>query len=115
MPVNNVSFGSVIAVTADRRKIQKINNNLAPHAKNGVIIMKDVTAQYRLGVTNGVLAKAAQQGDVVQIYITGDDVNKVKRKDKEWNTLDGILSHLSTHFSAKKMSAYEAVSKIFSY
>ena len=113
MPINNVSFGRVIALSGDQRKIKKINSKLAPQLNSGDVIVKDVTNHYRNAKSSGVLASAVKRGDRVEIYITGDDIKKVKQQHNEWDTIDGILSHLNLYYDTKKMGMYEIISKIF--
>lgn len=113
MPINNVSFGNVVAVSGKSNKINRLNTRLRDNAAQGKVIMKDVTAQYINASPNGLIAEAAQKGDRIEIYITGDDVKKVKTRNSEFSTIDGILSHMSSYFSINKLSVGEAVSKIF--
>ena len=114
MSVGNVSFGSVVAVSGKAGKINKVNNRLHPQSRNGNVIMKDVTEHYKHASSYGLMAQSAQKGDKVEIYITGNDVSKVKDKAKGWDTLDGILSNLSSYFNIDKMSVNDVVDKIFS-
>ncbi len=113
MSVNGVSFGSVVAVSGKHSKINKINNRLRPQAKMGNVIMKDVTDHYRHASSSGLMAQSAQQGNKVEIYITGKDVEKVKTRQSGWDTLDGILSNLSFYLHVDKMSVSAVVDKIF--
>lgn len=113
MTINNVSFGSVIAVSGRPNKINKINKKLNSYAQNGNVIMKDVTDYYQNASSQGVLAQRAQKGDKVEIYITGDDVDKVNNKENSWKTVEGILSNLTSYFSIDKMNISEAIKRIF--
>lgn len=114
MSVGNVSFGSVVAVSGKHGKINKVNNKLYTQSRLGNVIMKDVTDHYKHASSYGLLAQSAQKGDKVEIYITGSDVSKVKDKQKGWDTLDGILSNLSSYFSIDKLSVNEVIERIFS-
>ena len=111
MKTSNVSFGRVIALSGKESKINKINEKLAYKKQAGQLVIRDVTQHYKYAPSTGMLAKAAQRGDKVEIYITGEDVNKVG-KDAEWKNIDGILSHLSSYYDAAKMSIREAVEKV---
>ncbi len=111
MKVANVSFGKVVAVMGKDKKIKKINEKLSHKRQNGLIAMRDVTQHYKFAPSTGVLAQAAQNGNNIEIYITGDDVEKMNR-DPEWKSIEGILSHLSRCFDATKLSVSETVEKI---
>lgn len=113
MTINNVSFGSVIALSGRPNKINKINKKLHSYAQEGNVIMKDVTNYYQNASSQGVLAQSAQKGDKVEIYITGEDIEKVKNKDNNWKTVEGILSNLTSYFNTDRMNIGEAIAKIF--
>ena len=112
MSVNGVSFGSVVAVSGKYGKINKINNRMHSQAKMGKVIMKDVTEHYKHAPSSGLLAQSVQRGDTLEIYITGKDVNKVKTKQSGWDTLDGILSNLSSYIQIDRMPTSEVVEQI---
>ncbi len=110
----NLSFGRVIAVSGNAGKIKKINKRLLPNANNGDVIMKDVTSHYKNARLSGALAQAVKNGDSVEIYITGDDVKNVRQKQKNWDTLDGILAHMDSYLQVGKITVGEVISKIIS-
>jgi hypothetical protein len=113
--VTKVSFGTVIAVSGNPYKIKKINDILMPHTSNGRLMMKDVTKKYANSPADGLMAMAAQNGDRVELYITGDDVEKVHKKKKPWDTIDGILSNLKTknsYLNVNGLSVVEAAKRI---
>ncbi|MCD7779284.1 MAG: hypothetical protein LUH05_01265 [Candidatus Gastranaerophilales bacterium] len=112
MPVNNVSFGSVIAVSGKPKKVNKVSSRLYTQMQVGDIIMKDVTSVYKNASSEGMLAQSAQRGDKVEIYITGKDVDKVRNQEPEWDTLGGILSNLSTYFNLNRNTVEETVNSI---
>ncbi len=113
MAVGNISFGNVIAVSGKYNKVEKLNRKLRNQTHSGNLMMKDVTKQYIHASSWGVLAQAAQKGDRVEIYITGkDDVDKVKNKTPKWDTIDGILSHLSSYHNLNRLSVGELVNRI---
>lgn len=114
MSINNVSFGSVIAVTGKANKVNKVNKKLHPHAQSGSVIMKDVTNYYKNASSSGVLAQSAQNGDKVEIYITGNDIEKVKNNENDWKTIEGILSNLDSYISLERTHIGEVINKIFS-
>ena len=114
MSVNGVSFGSVVAVSGKKGKINKVNNKLQQQAKAGQVIMKDVTEHYRHAPSSGLLAQSVQRGDKLEIYITCKDVDKVKSKKPGWETLDGILSNLCSYIQIDRMSTGDVIDKIFS-
>lgn len=111
MKASNVSFGRVVAVTGKDSKIRKINNRLSYKKQSGLVAMRDVTKYYQYAPSAGSLARAAQKGDRVEIYITGEDVKKIN-KDPDWKTMDGILSHLSSYIDLAKVSVGDAVERI---
>lgn len=111
MKVSNVSFGKVIAVSGKESKIKKLNDRLSYRKQNGLVAMRDVTKYYQYAPSTGSLAQAAQRGNKIEIYITGDDVKKINR-DPDWKTMDGILSHLSAYIDLAKTSIGEAIEKI---
>ena len=115
MQINhNVSFGSVVAVSGGAKQIKKLNKKLTILTQNNDhVIMKDVTAHYKNAKSSGSLAQAVQNGDSLEIYISGDDVKKVKQQAKNWDTLDGILSHLSGYCNMRKSSYNDIINKIF--
>ena len=112
MSINGISFGSVVAVSGKKSKINKLNNKLKSQALNGNIIMKDVTQHYKHATSSGLMAQAAQRGNSVEIYITGKDVEKIKTRQQGWETLDGILSNLSSYICAEEMSLGDVFEKI---
>lgn len=112
MKVSAISFGKVIAVSGKEKKISKVNSILQPYANSGKIMIKDVTRNYINARSSGVLADAAQHGAIVNVYITGDDVQKVKNNHEEWNTTEKILSNLCTYYDVNKMSISEAARTI---
>ena len=112
MAVTKVSFGTVLAVSGNPLKIKKINNTLIPHTSNGRLMMKDVTNQYAYSASDGLMAQAAQNGDRVELYITGDDVEKVHKKQRTWDTLEGILSHITSYFNVDRLYVNEAAQRI---
>ncbi len=114
MSVGKVSFGSVIAISGNNNKIEKINRRLRNQAERGDLMMKDVTQQYVNASSWGVMAQAAQKGDRVEIYIKGkEDVGKVKNKEPQWDTIDGILSHISSYQDVNKVSVGDFLYKMF--
>ncbi len=112
MQVSNVSFGSVIAVSGKPKKVNKVSSKLYTQSKLGDVIMKDVTSVYQNASSSGMLAQSAQNGDKIEIYITGKDVDKVKNKTADWDTIGGILSNLSVYFNLNETSVDDVVEKI---
>ena len=108
MKTANVSFGKVLAVYGRQDKIKKVNKALQDDANNGDIITKNVTSCYIHASSYGVLGRAAKQGDTIQIYITEDDVKKVN-SCPQWDTIEGILSHMSDCVNIAKMKVDEIV------
>lgn len=111
MKVSNVSFGKVIAVSGKESKIKKVNDRLSYRKQNGLVAMRDVTKYYQYAPLTGSLAQAAQNGNKIEVYITGDDVKKMN-SEPGWKTMDGVLSHLSVYIDLAKISVGEAVERI---
>lgn len=112
MSINKVSFGKVITAFGKPKKMERLNNLISSSGKSDKVMIKDVTNIYRNSFTDGLMGQAAQRGEKVSLYITGDDVQKVKNKEKNWNTMDGILSNLQGYCDLATMSVREAVEKI---
>ncbi len=112
MKTADVSFGKVVALSGKSAKLKKVNDKLAYKKQNGFVVSRDVTHEYVNAPATGTLAIAAQRGDKIEIYITGDDVNKFGKQDG-WKTMDDVLSHLSAYYDVAKLSIAEAVDKIF--
>ena len=115
MTVQKVSFGSVIAVYGNDKKLNKILRRVREDGKNHDIIRKDVTSQYVNSASSGLLSQAAQKGDRIDIYITGkEDTSKYNNKAEKWDTIDGVLSHLSkAPYNANRLSIGDILSGIF--
>lgn len=111
MKTADVSFGRVVAIYGKQNKVEKINRRLQYRADHGQVVMKDVTNRYKTAPSDGLLAKSAQNGDKIEIYITGDDIKNLNN-DPGWRTLDGILSNISAFYDAAKVTVGEAVEKI---
>ncbi len=114
MKTSEITFGRVIAVYGKPKKMQKVNSRLGSYAQNGLVKIQDVTSMYRSAPSSGELAQAAQRGELVDIYITGDDVSKIKHKNKGWNNIREILRNLEDSFNANQMFISEVVEKILS-
>ena len=113
MPVNNVSFGTVVAVFGNPNKVNDIHKELTPHARLGKVMIKDVTKHYRNSCSGGLMEEAAKRGDRVELYITRGDIQKINNKKRSWNSIEGILSNLGTFFQVDKRTPVSvAVSKI---
>ena len=112
MKISAISFGNVIAVSGKNKRMRKINKMLQPYTDSGQIMIKDVTRNYFNASSAGILAGAAQRGERVNVYITGDDVKKVMSSDEQWDTTEKILSNLCTYYDANTISAGEAAKKI---
>ena len=111
MKTSAVSFGRVVAVSGKDTKMKKIDEKLQSKKNNGSLVIRDVTQYYKYAPLDGVLSKAAQKGDRIEIYITGNDIQKLGN-EPEWKTLDGILTHVSSYYDAAKFSIRETMEKI---
>lgn len=115
MSVGRISFGRVIAVSGKEKKVQRINQILKPQTQSGNIMIKDVTKSYINSASWGAMAQAAQRGEKIEIYITGDDVQRVKRREQNWDTINGILSNLTSYQNVNEASVRDVVNDIISY
>lgn len=113
LSIQPVSFGQVVAISGKPKKIDAINHKLRSSAKKDSVIIKDVTKHYKNAASSGVIAKSVQNGQQVSIYITGDDITKVKERDKGWCSIDGILSNLSSYYNLEDISISKALKNIF--
>ena len=109
MTIGNVSFGRVTAVTGPQKKATKLQNRMKQQIKQQKVIAYDVTQKYKYVYTGGVLANSANKGECSFVYVTGRDVQKIKDKEQGWDTLDGILSHMSNHIDLNKENTNRAV------
>lgn len=114
METKNVSFGKVIAVSGKRSNVSLFNDLMKRHKDYSYdkIMQKDVTSHYMNASKTGLMAESAQNGDSVEICITGIDLQNVKQKKVGWDTLDGILANLTGLFRLDKLQPEIAVQKI---
>ena len=112
MLTSGVSFGKVIAVSGNPKKMMIVNKKLYPYTQNGTVMIKDVTSFYKNVPPHGELALAAQNGEIVDLYITREDVLNVKNKKDGWKSIQDILVNLEDSFSANKMFLNEVISRI---
>ena len=112
MSINKVSFGQVIAAFGKPKKMERLNALIASSSKSDKVMIKDVTSSYKYSFTDGLMGQAAQRGERVSLYITGDDIKKVKNRDKHWKTMEGIRSNLQGYCNLATMSVRDAVEKI---
>lgn len=112
MKTAQVSFGKVVAVRGKPKKMDKINKKLYPYAKNGQIMIKDVTAFYKNASSDGEMAQAAQRGESVDIYITGSDIKKIQQKEPGWKCIKDILGNVEDYFCVNQMFIGDAISKV---
>ena len=112
MSINKVSFGKVITAFGKPKKIERLNSFLSSSTSSDKVMIKDVTNIYKNSFTDGLMGQAAQRGEKVSLYITGDDIKKVKSREKNWNTMEGILSNLQGYCNLATMSVRDAAEKI---
>ena len=112
MSIGKISFGSVIAISGKEKRVRRVNQRLRPQTQSGKVMLKDVTRKYMNAAYWGVMAQAAQRGDKVEIYITGTDVQKVKKRDPNWDSIDGILSNLTDYHNVNETPVQDVVDDI---
>ncbi len=111
MEVGNVSFGNVVAVSGKSRNMYRFTEAMSknPEFKSGKVMQRNVTDEYKYASRNGLMAQAAQRGESVEIYVTGEDYEYVRECRDGWDTLDGILSQLTKFVNVDRLSPEAAV------
>lgn len=112
MEVSSTSFGRVIAVSGQPKKIQKITKKLTSEINSGNVMVKNITSFYKYSPSTGEMAQAAKKGETIDLFISGEDVAKIKQKKEGWINITDILSHLQDHINAANMSITEVVDTI---
>jgi hypothetical protein len=112
--VGKVSFGQVIAVTADEKKSKRLRWRLNAKIENYEVMHKDATSYFRNSISSYALGNAAKHDNKVDIYITGDELHKVRNHEKpDWDSLEGILSHMGKYFMIDRKASSE--SDVYNY
>ena len=83
-----------------------------PELRRGEILQENVTNRYLYAPSDGLMASSVQKGQSVKIYITGNDVKKVRAHQDGWKSLDDILSQLNGFIRVDTMAPEAAVNKI---
>ncbi len=109
-----VSFGKVIAVSGNSRKMQRLRTAVS-RQREVQVLQKDITDKYMNTPRNGALSEAAGSGNAVCLFLTGDDIGKYIRSDKGWSNLDEILSHMSEYYDITKKSVKDVKNKILGW
>lgn len=112
MQVQNVSFGKVFAVTGTKEQTNLLKYKMIQPIKKGNVMLFDVTQNFVSSHSEGVLGTAVRNGDTAIVYVTGNDVKKVKNLENGWQNLDGVLSHISEHINLKKVNVGKAVNML---
>ncbi len=112
MNISPISFGKVITVSGRPSKMRHLNNKVSNTKHRQPIIMQDVTYIYKNAPRTGILARAASQGDVVNMYVTGDDVSKVQKQKQGWHNVDYVLSHMTDYYSTSESSVRSIAQEI---
>ena len=106
--INSVSFGKVIAISGKPKKIDRLNESLKPYKQADQVVVRDVTHIYKNSYGDGLMTQAASRGEKVSVYITGEDIPKLK----QMKSMNGILSSLQAYYNLDTMSMREAIEKI---
>ena len=113
MPIGDVSFGRVIAVTGKPRDVNRMNKRLKSYVNDGRILAYNVTEQYKYQLsTSGSISAAVARGEDAYVYVTKDDVKKVKDKQNGWNSIHGILSNMSRYINLNETRINKALDEI---
>ncbi len=110
--VTGITFGKITAVSGKPSKMKFLNKAMDGYVQNKTIMRKDVTSKYVNASTSGLMAKAANRGDSVIIYITGDDIQRIKMKVPQWDTIEGVLSNITEYINLNNLSLMDAADKI---
>ena len=113
MPVGEVSFGRVVALTGKPRDVERMNRRLKPLVNSGKILSYNVTNEYKhQSSSNGSISAAVSRGEDAFVYVTGQDVQKVKNKQKGWDSLYNILCNMSQYINLNETRVSKAFNKI---
>ncbi len=115
MYIPPISFGKVITVSGSSGNILRLNNKVLNTKNRQPVLIQDVTSIYKNAPRTGILARAAEQGDTVNLYITGDDVSKVQKQQKGWHNTDYVLSHMTDYYSTSEMSVKQIARQILKW
>ena len=91
---------------------QKITKKLTSELKSGDVMVKNITSFYKYAPSGGDMARAAQRGEIVDLFITGEDVVKIQKKQEGWGSVNEILSHMQDHINIANMTITEVVDRI---
>ena len=111
MPIGNVSFGRVVALTGKTRDISKVNKRIKSHVTNGSILSYNVTDRYK-NQSTGALSAAVARGEEAYVFVTRGDVKKVKENQKGWNSINNILSNISQYIDLNETRVSKAINEI---
>ena len=114
MSIKPISFGKVTAVSGKPRKMDRLNESLSKEAKNGKVMIKDVTGLYKTSFIDGLMGQAAKRGDKVSVYITGNDIAKIKNREPNWDSINGIISNLQAYYNLETISVSDTIKRILS-
>lgn len=113
MPVSNVSFGRVVVAVGKDRNIDRLHRKMTPQLRHGTAVVRDVTEKYYyIGQPGMLLADAARSGKKIEVYITDKDVEKFKKQEPGWDTIEGVLTKMAEIVKVDDMSLSEAFDKI---
>ena len=113
MPVGDVSFGRVVALTGKPRAVKRMNRRLKPLVNSGKILSYNVTNEYKHQLpSNRSLSAAVRRGEDAYVYVTGQDVQKVKSKEKGWASLFDILCNMSQYINLNETRINKAFDMI---
>ena len=104
MRVAGVSFGNIVAVYGPKKKMDKIDKKMSDKA-----MIKDVTSKYQYSMPTGLLAQAAQQGNSVKLYITGQERKFIEHGAEGWTKLNDVLENIQDYYDANKGSIAQVI------
>ena len=109
MKISPVSFGLVTAVSGNNKKIQQLRRELYDSSK---IARVDLTDYYKKTYSNGLLAQAVRNNQMIDFYITGDDFDSYTQKKRGWRTLNEVACQLDVYYDLNKFSTNVVKDKI---
>ena len=111
--VGNVSVGNVVAILGRHEKMKGFHDIISKdNALKRRIALRDVTSKYQYAPSNGLMAQSAQRGDSVEILITGKDLENMSNRVDGWDTMDGLLTKLTSFIKLDNIKPEVAIQKL---
>ncbi len=105
----SISFGNIVTVSGKPNAMKCMNKDLEKRRKNGEVLIQDVTPEFVNGASTGVIAKEAQKGNSVFVYITGEDIKNLKN----YTSINGVISDMKEYINLTKTKMSEVTKRLF--